>query len=427
LPEERFRALKALANGDRVATSEVMADSDGMNVMQLVKAVGDQIAVGTFSTRYINQLGKNIAFGVLGHAAIVDHAGNVLSHPLDSWIAERRNIAKVSSVQRMLAGETGVETFYSPALKGDMIAGLTAVQPVGWGVMVPQPVVELHAKAERASRSALLIMALGFLASAVIGLAAAFWIARPIEALSDSSRQVASGRYVTPRLRRWLPAELASLQTSFASMIGKLRLSLMEVNRLAYTDGVTGLANRTYFLRRAVNVIDHSKRESRSCSLLFIDLDGFKPVNDNLGHDMGDIVLKSVADRLADHFRVLPVGDLIDQNPLECDIAPDEVIVARLGGDEFAVLVAGAGDESQALAMGEEILSLLVVPFHIHEQAIRIGASIGIACTPRDGSDLTTLLKKADIAMYNSKRTGRNKVSLFDRSLRQTLDSTVQA
>ncbi|MBT8408862.1 MAG: sensor domain-containing phosphodiesterase, partial [Alphaproteobacteria bacterium] len=82
-----------------------------------------------------------------GHAAIVDHMGNVLSHPLPSWVAERRNIAKVSAVQRMMQGETGVETFFSPALKGDMIAGFTSVEPVGWGVMIPQPVDELLAKA----------------------------------------------------------------------------------------------------------------------------------------------------------------------------------------------------------------------------------------------------------------------------------------
>ena len=73
----------------------------------------------------------------MGHAAIVDHTGRALSHPLADWVDVRKDMSKISAVQRMLNRETGVETFYSPALKGDMIAGFTFVDPVGWGVMIP--------------------------------------------------------------------------------------------------------------------------------------------------------------------------------------------------------------------------------------------------------------------------------------------------
>lgn len=111
--------------------SEVLEGPGGVPVIYVIRRVGGLIAIGALNTGYFVSLGKAISFGVRGHAAIVDHKGNVLAHPLDDWIAERRNIAKISAVARMLNGETGIETFYSPALKSDMIAGFTVVPEVG--------------------------------------------------------------------------------------------------------------------------------------------------------------------------------------------------------------------------------------------------------------------------------------------------------
>ncbi len=133
VPDKRMYLFARLAREDRATFSEVLKGPEGDPVMYVVRRFGDLVAIGALNTDYFVRLGKAISFGVLGHAAIVDHKGNVLAHPLDDWIAARRNIAKVSAVARMLNGETGIETFYSPALKGDMIAGFTVVSEAGWG------------------------------------------------------------------------------------------------------------------------------------------------------------------------------------------------------------------------------------------------------------------------------------------------------
>jgi len=114
---------RAIAKPGKTTFSPVIADDRGENVILAVRRYGDQLAIAVVSTQYFVELGKSISFGEKGHAAIVDHAGNVLAHPLPSWIASRKNIAKISAVARMMNGETGIEQFYSPALKGDMIAG----------------------------------------------------------------------------------------------------------------------------------------------------------------------------------------------------------------------------------------------------------------------------------------------------------------
>ncbi|HSG94643.1 MAG TPA: sensor domain-containing phosphodiesterase, partial [Afifellaceae bacterium] len=161
VPAERFAFFTSIARADEISFTEVMAGPDGRPIIYLVRRLSDRIVIGALTTDYFVRLGKAISFGAKGHAAIVDHKGNVLAHPLDSWIAARKNIAKVSAVKRMLKGETGIETFYSPALKGDMVAGFTTVSGPGWGVMIPQPVEELIAKAERIKYSVVIVFAAG--------------------------------------------------------------------------------------------------------------------------------------------------------------------------------------------------------------------------------------------------------------------------
>lgn len=407
--------FQSLAVETETSLTEVMPGPGGGNFIYLLRQFDEYLAVASFSTRYIADLGRQITFGVKGHAAIVDHRGNVLAHPLENWIEERRNIAKVSAVKRMLAGETGVETFFSPALKGDMIAGFTAVPSAGWGVMVPQPVVELHDKADEAENSALIVMGFGFFIAALLAMGAAFWMSRPLEKIADSAERVGRGQLAEFRVRGWLPQELARLQSSFGEMVDKLRVSTIKVNQLAYVDQVTGTGNRAYFMRRAGHFL--RKYENTNSAIFFIDLDGFKPVNDRFGHDVGDIVLQGVADRIAEKFEVTTLIDHCEGDPLSVPMTSDEVIFGRLGGDEFALLLAGIDQTTSAMAAGECIIELLREPFRIHDQSVSLGASIGVARAPKDGRELSQLIKKADVAMYSAKRAGRNRTVVFDTSL----------
>ncbi|MBQ0719792.1 MAG: EAL domain-containing protein [Gammaproteobacteria bacterium] len=171
-----------------------------------------------------------------------------------------------------------------------------------------------------------------------------------------------------------------------------------QVEHLAYHDGLTGLPNRSFFSQLVNHGIAEAKRYDRRFALLFLDLDRFKIINDTLGHDAGDDLLKEVARRLTECLR-------------ETDT------VARLGGDEFVVLLPEMNDEKQLNEVGEKILHAVGKPFHLAGQELRVTVSIGISAYPMDGEDEQTLLKNADIAMYHAKQRGKNNFCFYSEEL----------
>jgi diguanylate cyclase (GGDEF)-like protein len=163
---------------------------------------------------------------------------------------------------------------------------------------------------------------------------------------------------------------------------------------LAHFDQLTGLPNRTLLLDRLNQAISVSNRASRPISLLFIDLDGFKPVNDTYGHGIGDRLLKEVAERL---FACLRDGDT----------------AARMGGDEFVVILLES-DLERAITVAHRILGTLRVPYEFGKKTIsNISASIGIAEYPNHADELDTLLAAADNAMYVAKKSGKDRFAIF--------------
>ncbi|WP_170928411.1 tetratricopeptide repeat-containing diguanylate cyclase [Deinococcus hopiensis] len=164
-------------------------------------------------------------------------------------------------------------------------------------------------------------------------------------------------------------------------------------------DTLTGLANRAHFQAEVSRTLRRGADagEGGMSAVLFIDLDGFKAVNDALGHDLGDELLRQVGARLRQHTRR---GDLI----------------ARLGGDEFTVLLRELEEAQDATRVGEQLLGALCEPFTLDEHQVSVTASIGVAVAPADGSDLTTLQKHADAAMYRIKHSGKNGVGRFSGS-----------
>ena len=157
-----------LAEEGRVNYSTVLAGPDGEPMLYLVELIDDYVAVGAIATTYFVEFGKAVAFGKGGHAAIVDHTGRLLAHPLPDWHRSMKDISAVPPVQRMLQGETGISQFYSPAAQADMIAGFTTVPETGWGVMIPQPFAELQNKAAAVRNHALGVILLGLLVAAVV-------------------------------------------------------------------------------------------------------------------------------------------------------------------------------------------------------------------------------------------------------------------
>lgn len=160
-----------------------------------------------------------------------------------------------------------------------------------------------------------------------------------------------------------------------------------RIRHMAAHDSLTGLPNRVLFADRLTQAISMARRDARQCALLYLDLDKFKPVNDTYGHDVGDRLLKRVAERLRGVVR-------------ESDT------VARVGGDEFTVLLLDIASPQNAVAVAEKIVAALTTPFRLEGREIRIGTSIGIAFFPADAEDHETLIKKADAAMYQAKAHG---------------------
>ena len=166
----------------------------------------------------------------------------------------------------------------------------------------------------------------------------------------------------------------------------------------AHHDDLTGLPNRALLRERLQQELAHARRDGSQLALLFLDLDRFKSVNDTLGHDGGDQLLRVTASRLRACVR-------------ECDT------VARLGGDEFVVLLTGLPSPQQAAKLAGQILASLAQPFQIDGTECFIGASIGISVFPADGTTAEELLKHADIAMYRAKAAGRGRFVFFEDSM----------
>lgn len=187
---EMFRGLLAARQNSGTAISPVTHAADGAAVLYAVNTAMDYLVIGAVGTGYFRELGSRINFGRMGHAAIVDQTGRVLAHPLKDWEAEARDISAVSTVQRMLAGESGVGRFYSPALKGDMVAGFNGATASGWGVMVPQPIDELEETATKVSRSAYVVLIVGVVLAATIATFFTTVLARPVNDVAAVARRM---------------------------------------------------------------------------------------------------------------------------------------------------------------------------------------------------------------------------------------------
>jgi diguanylate cyclase (GGDEF)-like protein len=161
-----------------------------------------------------------------------------------------------------------------------------------------------------------------------------------------------------------------------------------EVRHQAYHDVLTGLPNRAYFSERLAESISLAARHGHNCALMFIDLDRFKIVNDSLGHDAGDELLRTVAARIHGCLR-------------------DSDLLFRMGGDEFTVILPQIAAPEDAALVARRVHDALVSPVAVHEHELTVGATIGIAVYPGDGERADVLLKNADAAMYSAKQRGR--------------------
>lgn len=174
----------------------------------------------------------------------------------------------------------------------------------------------------------------------------------------------------------------------------QVKASEEEIKRLAYYDSLTGLPNRVLFEERLLATVNACLHTEQPAAVLFVDLDQFKIVNDTLGHSAGDQLLQVIARRLEGCLR-------------------QSDVVARFGGDEFVIIVSHLGPGNNVVEIAGKLLKVLSQPMELGGERINCSASIGVALFPRDGKDVETLLKHADVAMYQAKASGRNNFQFF--------------
>ena len=192
----------------------------------------------------------------------------------------------------------------------------------------------------------------------------------------------------------------------------------VHIARLANFDSLTGLPNRRSFLERVDREIRRAERDGSALAVLFMDLDGFKNINDSMGHAAGDLLLQWAAERLREGLRPT---DLLSRQMDLADVAGRASELARLGGDEFTALVLNILCPEDALAVARRIGQMMRRPFTLEGREVTMTASVGIALYPVDGRDSATLLKHADTAMYHAKRSGRDNMQLYNVSLTQAI------
>jgi len=171
-----------------------------------------------------------------------------------------------------------------------------------------------------------------------------------------------------------------------------------HLEQMAFYDTLTNLPNRAMLKSHLTKVISRAKRKEHTLSIMFLDLDGFKHVNDTLGHDVGDSLLKEVAKRIDESIR-------------------DEDLLSRLGGDEF-IIVFEETSKDELTSIAERILTNVSIPYNIQESSVTITPSIGISNYPEDGTDIETLVINADKAMYVAKNNGKNNFHYFTHELK---------
>jgi diguanylate cyclase (GGDEF)-like protein len=285
------------------------------------------------------------------------------------------------------------------------LSSMVSIPSASWFLVARMPTAEALKPVNKAFNFVLInssLLVLAILAFMVLILRRTF---RPLAQAATQAHAMADGEMPLQPLAVVKDDEVGELTAGFNYLLHKLQdkeaalLQTMEelrssearLEHLAHHDSLTGLPNRILLTDRLELALARANRSGQKLALLFLDLDGFKLINDSHGHDVGDQVLKQVAARLQAELR-------------QADT------VARLGGDEFIVLLADLDDARDAASMvARKCIEALRLPFLVEGVQLQLGVSVGIACYPDDGRHALSLLAHSDQAMYRAKQNGRNR------------------
>jgi diguanylate cyclase (GGDEF)-like protein len=223
-------------------------------------------------------------------------------------------------------------------------------------------------------------------------------ITTPIRAVVTAMRHITRERDYRTKVDHKADDETGALVNAFNSMISEINFRDSALERLAFFDALTGLPSRQYFQKQITETLARSEEKGITATLVLLDLDEFKQINDAFGHTVGDGLLMSVAALLKQEL-------------------PSEAILSRLGGDEFVVIIENVSFEHDVQASLAPFIAALYQPIKILEHEIYVTASIGVAMIPRDGKSSGELMRHADLALYSAKRQGQGLVNFYQPSM----------
>jgi diguanylate cyclase (GGDEF)-like protein len=283
----------------------------------------------------------------------------------------------------------GIYTIAVDTRGGDMVGELAATVPVPnapWFVVARIPTDELFAAVRRFDHTILIASALAIVLVLVSATLILRRVLRPLRHSAELADRMVSGEISYAPLPVERADEVGHLTSAFNKLLASLLASRDEFERLAHSDALTGLANRAAFDKAIVRYLSRARRHHASLTVMFFDLDGFKPINDRFGHDVGDAVLAAVAERLS-------------------RVSRQEDFVARIGGDEFALLLDAADDSDDVfIELSTRLRHTIAEPILVDGRKFHVRASIGHSCYPRDAETPEGLLAAADGAMYRDKQ-----------------------
>ena len=403
-------------------------------------AVGS-VAMGTgiWAMHFVGMLGFSlpIRLGFAGNLTLASWAVAVVASSIALWVASQPDFNLRRLVVASLMMGAGICAMHYVGMAAlDMAPGIVW----DWGTVALSAAIAVGASAAAMSifalirrqgerrfgiqLSAALLMGVAICGMHYTGMAAASFpvgsVCLSADALSGSGLTglvvvaaclLLGGTLFTSLLEARLQVVARRLSSSLEETNARLQSANAELSRRAFTDALTGLPNRVLFEDRLNHALRRMARANQlqieeRIAVLFIDLDGFKPVNDSFGHIAGDRILVATAERL------LAIGREGDT-------------VARIGGDEFLVLLEGIKDEAECAQMANAILATLSQPFDVLDKQVQIACSIGIVIHPLEG-EADKLIANADAAMYAAKRTGGSNYAIFESYMGADADNQLE-
>lgn len=398
------KPMRGRAQGEPILLMAARVRDSGGQVIAVVAGVATLNAPGFLDRLQETRLGTNGGFLLISPA---DKLFVGASDPL--MVLKPTPPAGVNTLHdRAMAGFRG--TGITVNAKGvEELSAMVSVPSTGWFVVARVPTSEVFhpiaAMRGFAWKSTLVVL----VCMITLLLVLMPRILRPLTDAARAMREMADGQRELAPLPVKRKDEVGDLVLGFNYLVARLRekeaalkSSEARLEFMAHHDSLTGLCNRAMLEDRLQQAAARAERDGTHFALLFCDLDDFKPINDQFGHEAGDAILHQVATRLLDGRRRTDT-------------------VARLGGDEFVVLLTDLGDAHDAATMvAQQLLDAIGKPFAVDRNFFTLGASIGIALHRTPDISTSQLMSQADIAMYQAKRTGKNGYCVFDEALEST-------